>query len=113
MAVLAGEGAVAIVNFGSRLTLGLLAIASVLWIVLFPHFIAKSSTKTCWLKNDLIGIKLGHISWIGRPPLLGHSCQSGSPLCMNEVHSRQKIRRDASDSNFLLPPYTVLYFNAY
>ena len=42
MAVLAG-GAVAMISFGNRLTLGLLSLSSVLWTVLFPQFIDRSS----------------------------------------------------------------------
>lgn len=41
MALLAGEGAVAMINFGSRVTLGLLSLVVVIWTVLFPHFIDK------------------------------------------------------------------------
>ena len=41
MAVLAGEGAVAMINFGNRVTLGLLSLVAVIWTVLFPHFIDK------------------------------------------------------------------------
>ena len=38
MASMAGEGAVSIVSFGSRLTLGLLSVVGTIWIILFPFF---------------------------------------------------------------------------
>lgn len=38
MAVLAGGGAVSIVNFGTRLPFGLLSIIGVVWVVLYPIF---------------------------------------------------------------------------
>ena len=38
MAVLAGEGAVSIVNFASRLPLGLISVVGITWIVLYPLF---------------------------------------------------------------------------
>ena len=45
MAVLVGEGAVAMVSFGNRVSLGMIGLASVLWTVLFPQFIKKVVTK--------------------------------------------------------------------
>ena len=39
MATLAGEGAVAIINFGNRLTLGLISVSVIIWTVLYPYFI--------------------------------------------------------------------------
>ena len=38
MAAMAGEGAVSVVSFGSRLTLGLLSVVGTIWIILFPFF---------------------------------------------------------------------------
>ena len=38
MAVLAGPGSVAAVSFGNRLSLGLISIAAVIWVVLYPVF---------------------------------------------------------------------------
>lgn len=39
MATLAGDGAVAMINFGNRVTLGILTLGSILWTVIFPRFI--------------------------------------------------------------------------
>ena len=38
MAVLAGPGSVAAISFGNRLSLGLISIAAVIWVVLYPGF---------------------------------------------------------------------------
>lgn len=38
MATLAGEGAVSMINFGTRLAFGLVSVISVLWLVLYPKF---------------------------------------------------------------------------
>ena len=57
MAVLAGEGSVAMISFGNRLTLGLLSLASVLWIVLFPQFIDQVTNRQfSQLRRSLVGI---------------------------------------------------------
>lgn len=57
MAVLAGEGSVAMISFGNRLTLGLLSLVSVLWIVLFPQFIDQVTNRHFrQLRRSLVGI---------------------------------------------------------
>lgn len=38
MAVMAGPGSVAAVSFGSRLSIGLISVAAVIWVVLYPVF---------------------------------------------------------------------------
>ena len=38
MASIAGEGAVSVVNFGSRLAFGLISVVGIAWIVLYPTF---------------------------------------------------------------------------
>ena len=59
MAVLAGEGAVAVISFGNRLTMGLLSLASDLWIVLFPQFIDQVTQKNFQqLRKSFIGLNL-------------------------------------------------------
>jgi putative peptidoglycan lipid II flippase len=37
--VLAGEGAVAMINFGNRVALGLISIIAIFWTVLYPNFV--------------------------------------------------------------------------
>ena len=59
MAVLAGEGAVAMISFGNRLTLGLLSLVAVLWTVLFPQFIDQVvSRQFQQLRRSLIGLNI-------------------------------------------------------
>lgn len=59
MAVLAGEGAVAMISFGNRLTLGLLSLVAVLWTVLFPQFIDQVVNRQFQqLKRSLIGLNI-------------------------------------------------------
>ena len=59
MAVLAGEGAVAMISFGNRLTLGLLSLSSVLWTVLFPQFIERVINRQFHeLRGSLIGLNI-------------------------------------------------------
>lgn len=38
MAVLAGEGAISIINYGNRIPLGILSLLAIIWTVLFPIF---------------------------------------------------------------------------
>ena len=59
MAGLAGEGAVAMISFGNRLTLGLLSLSSVLWTVLFPQFIDRVINRRFHeLRGSLIGLNV-------------------------------------------------------
>ena len=59
MAILAGEGAVAMISFGNRLTLGLLSLASVLWTVLYPQFIDQvNNRRFSQLRQSLVWINV-------------------------------------------------------
>lgn len=63
MAILAGEGAVAMISFGNRLTLGLLSLASVLWTVLYPQFIDQVNNRRFrQLRQSLVWINVYVIS---------------------------------------------------
>lgn len=39
MAILAGEGAVAVINYGNKVALGLISVISIFWTVLYPIFV--------------------------------------------------------------------------
>ena len=45
MAIIAGEGSVAIINFGNRVPLGLISIMAIIWTVLYPSFINYAYDK--------------------------------------------------------------------
>ena len=56
MATLAGEGAVAIINFGNRLTLGLISVSVIIWTVLYPYFIKFASINDYKSLRKSLGI---------------------------------------------------------
>ena len=45
MAILAGDGAVAIINYGNRVTLGLISIIAIFWTVLYPNFVSLAVSE--------------------------------------------------------------------
>lgn len=56
MAVLAGEGAVAMINFGNRIALGLISILAIVWTVLYPYFIRYTSINDFKSLRKILGI---------------------------------------------------------
>ena len=44
MALLAGGGAVATINYGNRVTLGLISVIAIFWTVLYPNFVSMAVT---------------------------------------------------------------------
>ena len=70
MAVLAGDGAVAMINYGNRITLGLISVIAIFWTVLYPNFVKMAAATdfpalraTFW-RFSMLGI-------IGLVPLCG------------------------------------------
>ena len=70
MAVLAGDGAVAMINYGNRITLGLISVIAIFWTVLYPNFVKMAAVAdfpalraTFW-RFSMLGI-------IGLVPLCG------------------------------------------
>lgn len=62
MAVLAGEGAVAMINFGNRITLGLISVIAIFWTVLYPNFVKMAAAadfhalRTTFWRFGLLGV---------------------------------------------------------
>ena len=56
MATLAGEGAVAMINFGNRISLGLISILAIVWAVLYPYFINYASINDFKSLRKSLGI---------------------------------------------------------
>ena len=78
MAVLAGEGAVAMISFGNRLTLGLLSLASVLWTVLFPHFNDQVINRRFHqLRRSLVSLNIKLLCSAFCVLRFWHSCPNG------------------------------------
>ena len=70
MAVLAGDGAVAMINYGNRVTLGLISVIAIFWTVLYPNFVKMaaaadfSALRATFWRFSMLGI-------IGLVPLCG------------------------------------------
>ena len=56
MATLAAEGAVAMINFGNRISLGLISILAIVWAVLYPYFINYASINDFKSLRKSLGI---------------------------------------------------------
>ena len=55
MALLAGDGAVAMINFGNRIPLGIISLIAIIWTVLYPNFVKSASTSDyVSLRKDLV-----------------------------------------------------------
>lgn len=87
MASLAGEGAVSVINYGNRLPLGLLTLASIIWTVLFPMFSELVSQKkhqsllSLYINSiilaALIFLSIGIIGFVVSPEIVSFLYQRG------------------------------------
>ena len=68
MASLAGEGAVSVVNFGSRLSYGLISVVGIAWIVLYPTF-SELATKRDYQELRKIYLRFIGLCFVAILPL--------------------------------------------